>query len=77
MANIYKQLRDLLNPDDPRRVGTVLSVDNDGGKTTLSTMSGGQTLVIGTGVAVGSRAYYRAGRLEGCAPSKPAIVIEV
>lgn len=77
MANIFKQLRELLSPDDPRRVGTVLSIDNDEGKTTLSTMSGGQLQVIGTGVAVGSRAYYRAGRLEGSAPAKPAVVIEV
>ena len=77
MANLYKQLRGLLNPEEPRRVGTVLSVDDGAGKTTVATLSGGQVQLIGTGVAVGSRAYYRAGKLEGAAPSKAAVVIEV
>ncbi len=31
MANLYKQLRGLLNPEEPRRVGTVLSVDDGEG----------------------------------------------
>jgi hypothetical protein len=77
MANLYKQLRGLLNPEEPRRVGTVLSVDDAAGKTTVAALSGGQIQLIGTGVAVGARAYYRAGKLEGAAPSMPAVVIEV
>lgn len=77
MPNLFKQFRDLLPEADQRNIGTVISVSEANQTTTLSTLNGGSVVVIGIGVAVGSKAFYKAGKLEGSAPALPVYEIEV
>ena len=77
MANLFKQFVDLLPEADQRNIGTVSSVSEINQTTTLTTLGGGSVVVIGTGVAVGSKAFYKAGKLEGAAPNLPVYEIEV
>ena len=77
MPNLFKQFRDLLPEADQRNIGTVISVSEVNQTTTLSTLNGGSVVVIGIGVAVGSKAFYKAGKLEGSAPALPVYEIEV
>lgn len=73
--NVYKQLIDLLPEADQLQVGTVQSVA--GGHSVLVTLSGGTIKVLGDDVAVGQKAYFKGGRLEGAAPELPTYEIEV
>lgn len=73
--NVYKKLRQLLVNQDPRLIGKVVAVS--GGRSTIQTPSGGLVTVVGTGVAVGSMAYYKGGVLEGEAPALATYEVEV
>lgn len=75
MANIYRMLLDLLPEQDQRNIGEVVSVG--GGYTLLQTLGGGTVKVLGEGVAVGNKAFFKGGRLEGAAPNLPSYEIEV
>jgi len=75
MANIYRLLVDLLPDQDQRNIGEVISVS--GGYTLLQTLGGGTVKVLGDGVAVGNRAFFKGGRLEEAAPNLPSYEIEV
>ncbi len=77
MPNLFKQFRDLLPEADQRNIGTVISVSEANQTTTLSTLNGGAVVVIGVGVVVGSKAFYKAGKLEGSAPALPVYEIEI
>lgn len=77
MPNLFKQFRDLLPETDSRNIGVVQSVNSSNNTTTLATLGGGSVIVLGVGVSVGSKAFYKGGRLEGAAPSLPAYEIEV
>lgn len=77
MANILKQLTDLLRQDDARRIGKVISVNSTAHTTTLSTPGGGVVVVTGTGVSVGLNAFYKDGALGGAAADLPVYEIDV
>lgn len=77
MANILKQLTDLLRQDDARRIGKVISVNLTAHTTTLSSLGGGVVVVTGTGVGIGQNAFYKDGALAGAAPELPTYEIEV
>lgn len=63
-------------PDQPLLIGTVSAINDDG--TSVLTMLDGATLTVrGTSVAVGSKAYARAGVIEGEAPDLSFYEIEV
>ena len=75
MANLFKQLTELLSQDSPRRVGKVIAV---GAHTvTIETPSGGTIIVSGVGVTVGQMVFYKDGAVVGTAPSLPTYEIEV
>ena len=73
--NLFKQFQELIPGADPLLVGTVTAVGTT--TTTLSSFAGGMVTVRGTGVAIGKRAFYRAGELAGEAPDLPTYEIEV
>jgi len=77
MANLFKRFLDLLPETDRRGIGTVQSVNPSAGTTSLATLGGGSITVLGTGVAVGAKAFYKGGALEGEAPNLPSYEIEV
>jgi len=62
---------------DRRGIGTVQSVNPTAGTTTLVTLGGGSLTVLGTGVGVRGKAFYKGGALEGPAPNLPSYEIEV
>ncbi|QLL89853.1 hypothetical protein GWG10_17785 [Aeromonas caviae] len=73
--NLFKQFQALIPGADPLLVGTVTVTT--GTSTTLETPGGGVVIVRGGGVAVGQKAFYRGGELEGEAPDLPTYEIEV
>ena len=73
--NLFKQFQALLPGADPLLVGTVTA--STGTSTTLETPGGGVVIVRGGGVAIGQKAFYRGGELEGEAPDLPTYEIEV
>lgn len=73
--NLFKQFQALIPGADPLLVGTVTATTGTG--TTLETPGGGVVIVRGGGVAVGQKAFYRGGELEGEAPDLPTYEIEV
>ena len=73
--NLFKQFQALLPGADPLLVGTVTATT--GTSTTLETPGGGVVIVRGGGVAIGQKAFYRGGELEGEAPDLPTYEIEV
>jgi len=75
MANLFRKFIALLPETDRRGLGTVVTVSDT--TTTLTTLGGGSITVQGTGVAVGSMAYYKGGVLVGEAPNLPSYEIEV
>lgn len=75
MANIYRLLVDLLPEQDQRNIGEVISVSD--GYTLLQTLGGGTVKVLGDGIPVGSKAFFKGGRLEEAAPNLPSYEIEV
>ena len=77
MANILRKFIDLLPEQDQRNIGTVASINLTAGTSTLTTLSGGAVTVLGTSVAVGQKAFFKGGRIEGSAPNLPSYEIEV
>ena len=73
MSNSFAQLLALL-PQNPLQVGTVASVS--GGVATITLPGGGVAQARGA-ATVGARVYFRAGAIEGDAPSLPIELIEV
>lgn len=74
-GTLYRRLRELL-PPPPLVVATVVAVNADG--TSTLTLPGGATITArGTAVAVGSRAFVRAGVVEGPAPALSQVTIEI
>ena len=75
MSNAWSLFRALL-PQDPLRVGTVVTHHPDG-TSTVELLGGGLLRVQGQAVAEGAPAYVRSGRLEGPAPELPSHEVEV
>lgn len=73
--NLFKQFQALIPGADPLLLGTVTATT--GTSTTLETPGGGVVIVRGGGVAIGQKAFYRGGELEGEAPDLPTYEIEV
>lgn len=73
--NIWRRFRDLI-PGDPLLVGTVASHNADG-TSSITLPDGSLIRARGQGVAVASRAFVRAGVVEGEAPTLPVEVIEI
>ncbi|MEZ6954154.1 MULTISPECIES: hypothetical protein [unclassified Aeromonas] len=73
--NLFKQFQELIPGADPLLVGTVSATTDT--STTLETPGGGVVIVRGGGVAIGQKAFYRGGELEGEAPDLPTYEIEV
>lgn len=74
--NLYRTFQELL-PKESRGIGTVISVNSSAGTSTLQTLSGGTVVVMGVSVAIGKKAYHKAGRIEGEAPDLPTYEIVV
>lgn len=70
--NLFKRLQRLL-PSPPLRVGTVVAVGD--GEATVEELAGGRVRVRGT-ASIGSRVYFRDGRIESAAPSLPLVAVE-
>lgn len=75
MSQLLQGLRQLL-PQPAVLIGDVLAVHADN-TSTVAFPDGSQQRVRGTSVAVGQPAFVRNGIVEGLAPSRVAIVIEV
>lgn len=73
--NIWSRFQALF-PDPPLLVGTVQAHMADG-SSRIVLPSGAVIYASGTGVAEGSKAFVRGGKVEGEAPELPAIQIEV
>lgn len=73
--NAYGRLLRLL-PKDPLLIGTVTD-HNDDGTSTLLLIDGRPIRVRGQDVAVGLKAFIRAGRVEGEAPNLPLFNVTV
>lgn len=73
MRNPFVELLEIL-PANPLQVGTVASYAN--GVCTLNLPGGGSLQVRGE-AAVGARVFFRAGAIEGPAPTLPVEVISV
>ena len=76
MSNIWAQLKTLL-PDQPLLIGTVEAIDEEAGSSTLTLLGGGTLYVRGTSVAVGQKAFVRAGAIDGVAPDLQEVLIEI
>jgi len=73
--NLWAQFKAIL-PGDPLLIGTVTALNNDG--TSRITLPGGAKLTVrGSGVALGSNAWIRAGKIESEAPTLPTVEIEI
>ncbi len=72
--NPFKELLDLL-PSSPLLVGRVVAVAT--GVVTVQYPGGGQQTARGTGYALNTRVFVRAGTVEGIAPSLAFTTIEV
>lgn len=73
--NLFKRFLALVPGEAPLLVGTVTAVGPT--TTTLQALGGGVVVVRGGGVAIGQKAFYRGGKLEGEAPDLPTYEIEV
>ncbi len=74
-GNLYLRLRELL-PQPTLLIGTVLAINADQ-TSTVEYPDGSQQRAYGTSVAVGQAAFVRGGVIDGVAPSREAVVIEV
>ncbi len=75
MRNLYRQFLELI-PHDPLQVGEVTSHNSDG-TSTLQLPGGGLLRARGQGVAVGLKAFVRAGEVKGEAPDLQDVTVEV
>lgn len=73
MLNPYKALLGLL-PDTPLQVGDVISIG--GGVAVIEVPGGGQVAARGE-AAVGQRAFFRDGVIEGVAPDLTIVEVEI
>lgn len=69
MANLWARFAALL-PASPTVIVTVTAL-NDDGTSTVETRAGGTMRVTGQGVAIGDKAFVRAGEITGAAPDLP------
>ncbi|MDT0496535.1 hypothetical protein RM530_04035 [Algiphilus sp. W345] len=75
MSNLYREFRRLI-PREPLQVGTVTAHNADG--TSDVQLPGNQTVrARGQDVAIGGKAFVRAGQIEGAAPNLPSYNITV
>lgn len=74
--NIWHQLKSLF-PEEPIRIGTVLTIRQATGASTLRLLDGAIITARGTSIPVGHKAFVRAGLIEGPAPSLPEISVEI
>lgn len=70
MINAYRKFRTLVGRD--RLIIATVGAHNPDGTSTLTTLDGGTIRARGTSVAVNSKAFVRAGVIEGEAPALPA-----
>jgi hypothetical protein len=73
MSNLFTRFKKLL-PQQPLRVGTVLTVDN--GVATIQEPNGATAQARGD-VSVGDHVYFQAGAIQGSAPDLPTSEITV
>ena len=73
--NLWTIFKDVL-PANPVIVGTV-SAHNSNGTSQITLPGGSKITARGTTVAVGSKAFVRAGLIEGEAPNLTDVEIEV
>lgn len=74
-TNIFRRLQEL-QPAPAVLIADVVAV-NDDNTSTVQFQDGSQIRVRGTSVAVGQPAFIRNGIVEGLAPARTAIVIEI
>jgi hypothetical protein len=74
-TNLYQRLATLL-PQDPLRVGQVVSLNADGTSTVLLP-DGGLLRPRGQGVSIGSNAFVKSGQIQGLAPDLTVVEIEI
>lgn len=75
-TNLWSAFQKLL-PQSPLQIGTVQSIDDAAGTSMVELLGGGILTVRGTDVTVGSKAFTRAGIVEGQAPNLPFIEQEI
>lgn len=75
MANVYVRFQRLI-PREPLQIGTVAALNTDG-TSTVTLPSGGSLRVRGQSVAVGLKAFIRAGDVIGEAPSLTSYTMDV
>ena len=73
--NIYQRLRQLM-PAPALLIADIIAVNSDN-TSTVQFPDGSQQRVRGTSVAVGPPAFVRDGIVEGLAPARSAVVIEI
>ena len=75
MSNLFRALKELL-PAPPLQIATVISIGAD--NTSVVEFFGGSRLtVLGASVGVGQPAFVRNGVIEGVAPDRAVITIEL
>ena len=74
-VNVFRRLRELL-PQPALLIADVLAVNSDN-TSTVEFPDGSQQRVRGTSVAVGQPAFVRNGIVEGLAPARSAVEIEI
>jgi hypothetical protein len=74
--NSLAALRSILSPEMPLLVGTVAAHNADG-TSTITLPGGGNIRARGQGVAIGEKAFIRAGLVEGPAPNLPVFQLDV
>jgi len=75
MANLWEKFQGLI-PTDPTIVADV-TAHNPDGTSTVETLGGGVMRARGQSVAVGLKAYVRAGEVVGEAPDLPAYEVTI
>jgi len=73
-TNLWTRFRRLI-ADKPTVIVTVTTVNSDG-TSLVTTAAGGSMRVLGTSVAVGSKAFVRDGAIIGEAPDLPYYELE-
>lgn len=74
-TNVFRRLREML-PQPAVLIAEVIAVHDDN-TSSVEFPDGSQQRVRGTSVAVGQPAFVRNGVVEGLAPAREAIVIEI
>lgn len=74
-TNVFRRLREML-PQPAVLIAEIIAVHDDN-TSSVEFPDGSQQRVRGTSVAVGQPAFVRNGVVEGLAPAREAIVIEI